>query len=600
MSDEEEMSNPVAPDPAVDSDTEVADTAQNDAATSGIRKRRGDKKQAATDGTDDGGVNVADGTISSQAKQKIYRTMAFFFMSVGTQLIVYSTMWLQYFRQHPGPASTSQADQADTTQTDPIYWVLLLGSVIWVTQVSQVSKHINPSRQTILQMLNSKRTQIMDALGANPVPAPQATIGSYDKSVLENLTWHARMIFSPIWNMIFSGFTLNYMNITSLEKFAAPSEDGECTDNILGVISKIPSSDLQIMSIGMAAFIIGATAQLKLAEVHFSALNEGYLAYFRNTQSIKMLQQAVERATRGAAIFTNSRMKAVFFVNLFAQCLLLFLMSEFAGVADGGESLEVAGAIIFAVLVFERFLVGFQVALISSYVSKSTELDGKEVEVALIDIEKRERVAWHAEMIFYTGMFAVMQSLVCLPGLLTVIPFFKEGSLTRGFEGSLAVSDCSDLEMSLGAKMERATNDELRNFWFCMFLWFTAFMCQMWLTRTHYVQFWRYQKDVIFTMEELTEERDSDEQRTVKQVQWERQRQMMVRIGRLRATGDGDSSVLISLLDHFGLGALRPKDGLTELDVRMALTQRLENVYQEWKEEWQLEKEIGTSILTSE
>jgi hypothetical protein len=153
--------------------------------------------------------------------------------------------------------------------------------------------------------------------------------------------------------------------------------------------------------------------------------------------------------------------------------------------------------------------------------------------------------------------------------------------------------------MSLGAKMERATNDELRNFWFCMFLWFTAFMCQMWLTRTHYVQFWRYQKDVIFTME-LTEERDSDEQRTVKQVQWERQRQMMVRIGRLRATGDGDSSVLISLLDHFGLGALRPKDGLTELDVRMALTQRLENVYQEWKEEWQLEKEIGTSILTSE
>jgi hypothetical protein len=78
-----------------------------------------------------------------------------------------------------------------------------------------------------------------------------------------------------------------------------------------------------------------------------------------------------------------------------------------------------------------------QVALISSYVSKSTELAGEEVDVALIDIEKRERVAWHAEMIFYTGMFAVMQSLVCLPGLLTVIPFFKEGSLTS--EGSLAV-----------------------------------------------------------------------------------------------------------------------------------------------------------------
>ena len=47
---------------------------------------------------------------------------------------------------------------------------------------------------------------------------------------------------------------------------------------------------------------------------------------------------------------------------------------------------------------------------------------------------------------------------------------------------------------------------ELRNFFTCIGLWLIGMVCQMWLTRTHYVQYWRYQREVIFTMELYSEE----------------------------------------------------------------------------------------------
>ena len=68
------------------------------------------------------------------------------------------------------------------------------------------------------------------------------------------------------------------------------------------------------------------------------------------------------------------------------------------------------------------------------------------------------------------------------------------------------------------------------------------------------------------------------------QRKWERQRQMMVRIGRLRASNNaGDEPIIQALIDHFGLAGDEPLDGLTHLDVRMALTTQLETVFQNWK-----------------
>jgi len=63
------------------------------------------------------------------------------------------------------------------------------------------------------------------------------------------------------------------------------------------------------------------------------------------------------------------------------------------------------------------------------YVRHTVELDEETDDVALLDIKKRERITWHGAMIFYTGFLAVLQSLICLPGIFTVIPFFKIASL---------------------------------------------------------------------------------------------------------------------------------------------------------------------------
>ena len=233
-------------------------------------------------------------------------------------------------------------------------------------------------------------------------------------------------------------------------------------------------------------------------------------------------------------------------------------------------------------LVFERFLVGFQLALFTSYINKSREFELSESDRALQNIQQRERVGWHGTMIFYTGIFAVMQSLVCLPGLLAVIPFFKEASVESS-DGSGFIH-CSKLAWGLSAKLNRATSEEMANFSSCVGLWLVSMLCQVWLMRTHYVQYWRYQKDVIFTINNEQEDQSQKRRQGAKAQVWEMQRQMMGRVTRLRSTGsDGDAAVLQSVLDHFGLAATETMNGLTPLDIRMALSTQLEFVFQTWK-----------------
>jgi hypothetical protein len=473
-------------------------------------------------------------------------------------------------------------DQSDTGNFDWMYWLLFMGSIVWLTQLSQLSKHIDPEKQTLWEMFEERRNVWVDILGANPVPQLQINAGSYDQKLIDNLTWHARMVFAPMWNMLLSGFLLNFLNITTMEELVSDADKVECTDNILGIITNVKTRDLAVMAIGVLSFTIGAVSQFKLSEVHFQDLTTGYISYFRNTHSVKLLADAVEKATRGAAVFTNMRMRVAYFANVATQCILLYLMSIFSGVDDGGESLDLIGSFIFSVLVFERFLVGFQLALFTSYINRSREFEFSESDRALQSIQQRERVEWHGTMIFYTGIFAVMQSLICLPGLLAVIPFFKEASVESS-DGSGFV-DCSKLALGLSAKLDRATSEEMANFSSCVGLWLVSMLCQVWLMRTHYVQYWRYQKDVIFTINNEQEDQSQKRRQGAKAQVWEMQRQMMERVTRLRSTGsDGDAAVLQSVLDHFGLAATETMNGLTPLDIRMALSTQLEFVFQTWK-----------------
>jgi hypothetical protein len=154
--------------------------------------------------------------------------------------------------------------------------------------------------------------------------------------------------------------------------------------------------------------------------------------------------------------------------------------------------------------------------------------------------------------------------------------------------------------MSLGAKINGAAPGELQNFFACLVCMCLAFACQIWLTRTHFVQFWRYEKDVVFTMpEDEVDDEQEEEHRSAKQEIWRQQRLLMVRIGRMRGVQLGDDEVINRLIDHFGLEARTQGQGLTELDVRIAVSSQLEEVFRNWKEKFEVDNAAGKTALAS-
>lgn len=50
------------------------------------------------------------------------------------------------------------------------YWLLLIGTLGLVSQLSQLPKHVDPARNTIFQELQLWQEKVSNVLGANPVP----------------------------------------------------------------------------------------------------------------------------------------------------------------------------------------------------------------------------------------------------------------------------------------------------------------------------------------------------------------------------------------------------------------------------------------------
>jgi hypothetical protein len=50
------------------------------------------------------------------------------------------------------------------------YWLLLIGTLGLLSQLSQLPKHVDPARNTIFQELQVWQEKVSNLLGANPVP----------------------------------------------------------------------------------------------------------------------------------------------------------------------------------------------------------------------------------------------------------------------------------------------------------------------------------------------------------------------------------------------------------------------------------------------
>ena len=59
----------------------------------------------------------------------------------------------------------------------------------------------------------------------------------------------------------------------------------------------------------------------------------------------------------------------------------------------------------------------------------------------------------------------------------------------------------------------------------------TTFMAEMWLTRTHFIQYWKYQGIVIFVPDDDDEE-DDDGKDSGKRMQLKQQRMLLTRSSR--------------------------------------------------------------------
>lgn len=372
--------------------------------------------------------------------------------------------WYRGIRQaHKGGFTKNYAEDNDEgydfSQAQVFYWLLEFATLVWISQFSQAPKHIDPSKDTVWDMLLKFKTNMANVTASNPVPGvEQQVMQNHDQTMLENLAWHARMVWSPVWNLMFGGVCLNLLNFVTLEHAAAAMPLGECTINIWGVLNNMPGNLKSVMTVGLASFVLAAGFLFKLSTQHFDQLTEGYIKFFRSTQSVDLLQAAVDKTNRGASIFSTGKMLVVYIIGMVSQSLLLFVMSVVSGVSDGGDGL--IGSITFGILLFERFLVGFQLALIFSYITNAFDLpDGLIQDTAVPDIQIRERIKWHGSMIFYSMAFAILQSFFCLPALLTVIPFFEESQLLPDTDGSSGqVRACAGLDLGLVRSMIRVVH----------------------------------------------------------------------------------------------------------------------------------------------
>jgi hypothetical protein len=163
----------------------------------------GDENWTAVDLPKDSKMNDAPtngAAIENDSGDAIY--MFLFCGGALFQFLLICSLWMQWYRGIRGEADVKDSSEYDSAQ---IFYILLeFATLVWISQVSQAPKHIDPSNDTIMDSLMKSRTKFSNVTASNPVPEPEREIvQSHDQMVLEKLGWHARMVWAPLWNLMF-------------------------------------------------------------------------------------------------------------------------------------------------------------------------------------------------------------------------------------------------------------------------------------------------------------------------------------------------------------------------------------------------------------
>ena len=408
----------------------------------------------------DGGEDVDGGGGSSRSCMSVripadQRFVTFFGGSVGSQLVLYSCLW------------TMEGD----FDSGFLFFALMVCTSGVMMQLGHGSRHLQLTKA-------SERAWGGEDGDRN---SPESLM-----RVTEKIGWHGRMVFFPILMLLMAGLCLNVTGFIAIEVAARDmGSDGGCSDNIIGVIAKMPSRMLALLATAVCGFVLAVVCALRLSREHFKAFVDGHTFIGRLQQQGHVDSDAFVDEREGPSfeqrLFSTKRMRIAFSLSWTCQGALLLLLSSVTG---GMESMDAQGAIIFAILVFERLIIGFQLALAWRYFAFSSP-------VALDDeFQLRERAAWHGGMIFYSCGVGVLQCFSVLPGVFMVMPFFKQAS----------GGGC--LGLDLMAKLENAQDGETEVFIAACSLILTTLLGQCWLCRTHFVLFLSMRDALVAPKEE--------------------------------------------------------------------------------------------------
>jgi len=82
---------------------------------------------------------------------------------------------------------------------DVNWWLLVFGTLGLASQMSQLPKHIDPSRNTVFQEMQIAQENLSNVLGANPVPEA----GDVKKANFDQVRFSSRFAYFHLSSLLF-------------------------------------------------------------------------------------------------------------------------------------------------------------------------------------------------------------------------------------------------------------------------------------------------------------------------------------------------------------------------------------------------------------
>jgi len=349
------------------------------------------------------------------------------------QLLMLLAMWIVQIEVDTGPW---------------LSLVLMIGGIMIGMQVSQASTHWLAATDESDESDDEWRTST----------APWAIMARVQRN-----QWHTHMIFYPILIMILMALAFNIGTYTMLLYYTG--DEGRCASGFMEGYRMLSKSTLtstlaKATMVAQAALFVFAIASLSLLS----------LTHFR---AYTLLQEhSPDSAAEGddeiadVGFFKAKYIRRTYTVSIVAQGLNILVLSV------AREHAPEPG-VLHSMLLLGLFVLGWQVGVGERHLHYKFEASISDPAVL------RDRVEWHASMLFYPCVVCVFQCFYFFSAIFTLLPFFS----TTDCKARTIFAVVTQLK-PVGQQILVANS----------VLFFIAVVSLVHLAFVHFVQFCRYQR----------------------------------------------------------------------------------------------------------